>query len=466
MVRKKLTLTLIAIVIATATLSGYALADTPQVKINYVPDFSSCGPITGIATGVNPDDYLAAWVIQLPGLGWFSKPYCDTDPPYSRVCTLSSDGTFFSPLCTGGIDNCASIIEVYLIPKSSYPACYPSCILGARGVPASLVAASVASDRVLRPAQRIIEWSGRKWIVKDSSIGYVGPGQNIFSASTNTVWVDANGSLHMKISQHLPYNYWDCAEIWSQERLGYGTYRFYLDSRVDNLDPNVVLGLFTYTDFNRDSDKREIDIEFSRWGATTDPNAQYVVQPWNNAGNRYRFNMISAVTSTHTFVWQPTTINFTSIEGHGTGPIVNSWTSQSADIPPSLDERAHINLWLLDPNQGPMTEIVISKFEFEPYRDPVHHLFGINSRAAHDPLTTAVSSFYHFRLWGKVVAKDCLGFTLDDGGQNTNGVSLAVKVLDPGHTFSLGDFVAADGVLGNINPKQLDTATERIMLIK
>ena len=58
---------------------------------------------------------------------------------------------------------------------------------------------------------------------------------------------------------------WVCAEVVLQQTLGYGTYRFYLDSPVDSLDPNVVLGLFTWNDdpaFNN----RELDIEFARWG--------------------------------------------------------------------------------------------------------------------------------------------------------------------------------------------------------
>jgi len=75
---------------------------------------------------------------------------------------------------------------------------------------------------------------------------------------------------------------WTSAEVILDEALGYGTYRFTLASPVDQLDPNAVLGLFTWYDDPAQAN-REIDIEFSRWG---DPNrttnANYVVQPYRD----------------------------------------------------------------------------------------------------------------------------------------------------------------------------------------
>src|SRR3989442_12920365 len=128
---------------------------------------------------------------------------------------------------------------------------------------------------------RLIDFSGYTWSVKTST-GKVGPGPNYFSDSTSSVWVDAQGRLHMKILKNK--GRWYCSEVILQESLGYGTYRFYLDSAVDGLDPSVVLGLFTWNDAP-DYNHREIDIEFSRWGSVNNQNAQYVVQPYNLAQN-------------------------------------------------------------------------------------------------------------------------------------------------------------------------------------
>src|SRR5437667_5439644 len=77
---------------------------------------------------------------------------------------------------------------------------------------------------------RTISFSGYTWSVKMSA-GRVGPGPNYFSDGTNNVWVDAQGRLHLKIT--LVKGHWYCAEIVNQSSLGYGTYRWTLDSPVD-----------------------------------------------------------------------------------------------------------------------------------------------------------------------------------------------------------------------------------------
>lgn len=123
---------------------------------------------------------------------------------------------------------------------------------------------------------RVIAFAGYDWVVKNYA-WEVGPGPNRFSDNSRNVWVDAAGRLHLRIEKRKKT--WYCAEVICTESLGHGTYRFYLDSDVAELDPNVVLGLFTWSDtpgFNN----REVDIEFSRWGDRNGPNAQFVVQPY------------------------------------------------------------------------------------------------------------------------------------------------------------------------------------------
>lgn len=138
-------------------------------------------------------------------------------------------------------------------------------------------------------AVRTLSFSGYEWKVK-ASRRPVGPGPNFFSDSLNNVWVDAQGSLHLRITHRK--NRWYCAEVISQQSFGYGTYRFYLDTRVDKLDPNIVLGLFTWSD-DPEFDHREIDIECARWGnADNDTNAQFVVQPYDIPEHRLRFSVL------------------------------------------------------------------------------------------------------------------------------------------------------------------------------
>lgn len=208
-----------------------------------------------------------------------------------------------------------------------------------------------------------ITWSGETWQVKTSR-SLVGPGPNLFEAAN--VSVDAQGRLHLRIARNGS-GAWSSAEIIGPRTYGYGTYTFTLASRVDALDPNVVLGLFTWSDRARFA-HREIDIEFARWGSATDPtNAQYVVQPWDGPGHTARFTQPAAERSVHRFTWRPGRIDWQSLDGNG-NPTA-SYTYTDTDVPPSGDERVRLNLWLFQgaaPTNGQPVEVVIESFSFTP----------------------------------------------------------------------------------------------------
>lgn len=225
---------------------------------------------------------------------------------------------------------------------------------------------------------RTIEFSEHVWEVKTSDKNKDGvyeeeerrgPGPNYFSDSPENVWIDGQG-LHLKITYRNEK--WYCAEIFSQESLGYGTYRFYVGSRIDQLNENVVAGLFTY-----ETDTREIDIEFAKWGELANDNSQFVVQPYDpdvTPGNIHRFNIeLNGTHSTHSFDWKLDRIFFQSAHGHYEVPpathIIDSWRYDGPDVPPAGNERVHLNLWLFQgepPTDGQEIEVVITKFEFIP----------------------------------------------------------------------------------------------------
>jgi hypothetical protein len=217
---------------------------------------------------------------------------------------------------------------------------------------------------------RHLQFSGYDWSVK-SSARRVGPGPNYFSDSNDNVVVDAQGRLHLRITQRE--GRWYCAEVVSTRSFGYGTYRFHLETNTDGLDEQVVLGMFTWSD-DPAYNHREIDIEGSRWGKANNQNAQFVVQPYARAENIVRFQIPSGLgSSTHFFTWKPDTVLCQSNEGPNTKPAdPNSLVNQHEfiqGIPQSGNENARINLWLFTghaPTNGNEVEVIISKFEFIP----------------------------------------------------------------------------------------------------
>ena len=281
------------------TFSGTPVCATPKLTITQPPAFRQFWSyMYGTVEGLPSSDYWVAPLLYVPGLGWYSKPYDGDYEPYARVVPVyiyKEKGDWETEMQTGGIDDLATIVVAYLIPKIAYPACYPF-VSGAQNIPASLEAAAVASDRAMTTGQRKITWSGIDWFVKTSlrsadSYDRVGPGRNYFYDSSDNVWVDTSGKLHLKIVNIN--NKWTCSEISSAIRMGYGTYRFYVDSRLDNLDKYATFGLFTWSDFASVAGNREIDLEFTTWGDNSilPNNAQYVVQPYEVSGNMFRYTM-------------------------------------------------------------------------------------------------------------------------------------------------------------------------------
>ncbi|WP_117882268.1 glycoside hydrolase family 16 protein [Aureibaculum luteum] len=211
---------------------------------------------------------------------------------------------------------------------------------------------------------RIITFSGYEWVVRTTKDDKQGPGPNFFSDSEENVWVDNDGKLHLKVVQRD--GIWYCAGITLRQTQGHKKYVFYLSSRVDQLDENVVAGLFTYK-----NDEEEIDIEFSRWSDTENQNSQFAIQPSYVAGNKTRYDMnLDSNLTTHFFDWQADKIDFGSYEGHTLEPetnaIINTWTYTGEAIPPLNDERLKINLWLFrgnGPTDNKAAEMIIDRIE-------------------------------------------------------------------------------------------------------
>ncbi len=208
------------------------------------------------------------------------------------------------------------------------------------------------------PSISQIQWSGYTWSIKS---GLGNPGPNNWLANSTSVWVDPAGELHLKIRKIG--NIWYSSEIVAPQSLGYGEYTFELSSNIETLDKNIVLGLFTY-----ETDTREIDIEFARWGVATNPAAQYVLQP-SSASSKYNFPLnMTGNYSTHKFNWSASEIFFQSYYGHTTDYLINQWMYKGVYNPPAGKERIHLNLWLYQgkaPSNLQEAEVIIKSFTFK-----------------------------------------------------------------------------------------------------
>lgn len=217
-----------------------------------------------------------------------------------------------------------------------------------------------------------IWFAGRPWAVRS----WDGPpGPNPWS--TNGVWVDGEGRLHLQMRKQG--DRWYAAEVEGLESLGYGEYRWALASRVDLLDTNVVGGLYTFADPARSGEMNatnELDIEFNRsFENTGGTGLIYSVQPYLNPGNQHTLNMVLTNENTvHSINWRPGDIHFQSLYGTGAAPAaagapIDQWHYVLSGVPSHVGDTPRMNLWLYnvhEPQDTQHLEMIVQDFLFIP----------------------------------------------------------------------------------------------------
>jgi len=277
-----------------------------SIQFTSVPPYGSQNNLFGKVYGVNPANYRVAVYIYITDVGWFTKPTCA-----NPLTTIQADGSWNADITTGGVDSNATRIAALVVPASfNQP-----CVTNEFCLPDAVQQQAVANITVTRvdPTTRSFHWSGYDWWVKTST-SPVGPGPNYFSSTTNNVFIDAQGRLHLRITHTS--NAWQCAEIVSQRTLGYGRYAYHLATPVDTLDPDIVLGLFTWHDEN-DFANNEMDVECGRWVSAFDyANAQFVRQPYYLPGQLVRYRIPTLATNAiPSYDWEPGKIAFLCTTG-------------------------------------------------------------------------------------------------------------------------------------------------------
>ena len=215
---------------------------------------------------------------------------------------------------------------------------------------------------------RHLTWSGLKWAVKDEPRP-VGPGPNRFSGSTEDIYIDKAGRLHLKIVKRG--DAWMSTELASFRSLGYGTYTFEVEPGVSNIPGNAVLGLFTY-DVAPDDQHREIDIEVSRWNDGRAENLQCALQPAELAHLVHRVPLPeNSAGWTMSFKWSPGVVEC-KIATRGTVPQVVTTHRFTRGVPRPGNEKVRLNFWLYQgspPDTNAPAEVIVSSFRFEPLQE-------------------------------------------------------------------------------------------------
>ena len=216
-------------------------------------------------------------------------------------------------------------------------------------------------------AKELIYFSGYTWKVKHHIRSPVGPGPNYWSSYGRNVRLDESGNLRLRIIEN--WGRWYSSEVRLGRPLGYGTYEFTVAFPEEPFNKNVVLGLFNYL-----SDRKEFDIEITKWGESSPTNVQFVVQPSARDRNIKRFPVdpLEGTKKIFSYKWTRNKLIFRcedcKNESCSESVLLEEWKYRGDSLPRG-DLLTHINLWLLDgmpPTDGEEVEITIENFTFHP----------------------------------------------------------------------------------------------------
>jgi hypothetical protein len=209
-----------------------------------------------------------------------------------------------------------------------------------------------------------LSFSGYEWRTSSGPIFRAGS-RNFFDPAN--AWVDKKGALHLRISGGLEK--WSAAEVKLNGSLGYGTYRFQVEDTT-HLEPSAVLTLITWDGVGTERDRRELDIELSRWGFVDNTNVHYVVQPYYIPANFVR-SRVPAGVFTHSFRWEPGQVTFSTMTGSGsaTGDRLIDQHVFTSGVPSPAGQTVRLALYVFVRGRVPLkneNEVVIDKFEYLP----------------------------------------------------------------------------------------------------
>jgi hypothetical protein len=219
-----------------------------------------------------------------------------------------------------------------------------------------------------------LQWKGRAWSVTQGGMAGVAKGDPA------NISVDQNGYLHLKIVNRG--GTYTTSELFSADKLGFGTYQWQIEGAVDNMDPVTVLGLFPYgpkAGIGVDAED-EIDIEFSQWNNTCHGcNADFTFYP--ATGNKslgpkednFHISLAGQTLTTARIEWSPTRIVGTIMTGlqpiGTTRNVLQMLTFAPPDYAARIPQVAMplgMNFWCFKSTPAHDQEVVIRDFQYVP----------------------------------------------------------------------------------------------------
>jgi len=177
----------------------------------------------------------------------------------------------------------------------------------------SRIVVASAKTAFALPAHAAIQWKGFSWNVTNGGMAGVADGDPA------NVTIDASGRLHLNVQKRG--DAWTAAEVFTIQKLGFGTYQWHIEGPVDTFDKQIVLGLFPYgpaAGIGGDG-TNEIDIEWARWGYADGTNVGFTNYPASGTtkgSKSYKLSLGGSTASTARFPWTSQYIESAVLQGH------------------------------------------------------------------------------------------------------------------------------------------------------
>ena len=233
------------------------------------------------------------------------------------------------------------------------------------------LACTISLAAAIPLAAQTLDWKGHQWRVTTGGMAGVAQGDR------KNVEIDANGYLHLQIVNRA--GKWTAAELFTTDKMGFGTYQWVIEGDIYDMDKSTVLGLFPYgpVDHIGVDAEDEIDIEFSKWNNTCHGcNADFTVYP--STGNHKpkgisawedNFHVDGSSLTTARMEWASNRIIFTIMKGSQpigtTAEVIKTETYSSTPLDiPQVAMPVGINLWCFKETPSKDQAVVIRDFQF------------------------------------------------------------------------------------------------------